>query len=82
MRLTMVRLVLIGVFIALTNFGFWQRVSLLVDIQRFNTHLAFLAIWGLAIAGIVVAALQPSFCVRAAWGAHIATSAVPRMGLA
>ena len=82
LRLTMVRLVPIGVFIALTNFGFWQRTSLLVDIQKFNTHLAFLAIRGLAIAGIVVAALQPSFWVWAAWGAFIATSAVSRMGLA
>ena len=57
MRLTVARLLFIGVFIALTIFGFWQRLNLLPDNNWIETLVPFLAIWGLAIVAVIVAAL-------------------------
>lgn len=79
-KLTLARLLLIGVFVSLTNFGFWQRIGLLLDNGRVNTLVPFLAIWGIAIAAIAVAALQPKFWVRAMWGAVIAVSTAVAWG--
>ena len=73
-KLTIARLALIAAFIALTNFGFWQRVSLLFETGRYSTLLPFLAIWAVAIAAIVVAAFQPRHWIRLLWGAIIAMS--------
>lgn len=74
------RLLLIGTFVVATNFGFGQRVSLLIDQGRFGTLLPFLAIWGLSIAAIAVAAMQSRLWVRFGWGLLIAASTAVAWG--
>ena len=79
-RLTAARSLLIAIFIATTNFGFWQRVQLLFDNGRFKTLLPFLVIWAVAIIATIVAAFQPKFWVRALWAAVIAASSAVAWG--
>lgn len=79
-RLTVARLLLICAFIAITNFGFWQRIGLLTDAGRINTLLPFLLIWAIAFVAVVAAAFQPKLWIRAAWGAVIAASTAVAWG--
>ena len=50
------RVILVLAFVALTNFGFWQRVGLLLDTSRWSTLLPFLAIWAVALLAMLAAA--------------------------
>ena len=64
----------VAAFIIVTNFGFLDRVSLLAQNGRWATLLPFLAVWGLCVAALYVAAFQPRFSVRALWAIPIALS--------
>ena len=78
--LVAVKLLLVLGFVLLTNAGFGERVSLLLDNSRYDTLLPYLAIWGVALAAIAVAALQPNFWVRLFWAALIAGSSAAAWG--
>lgn len=74
------RVGLVIAFVALTNFGFWQRVDLLVDTNRWSTLLPFLAIWAVALMALIAAALHPRTPVRLLWAAIIAFSTAAAWG--
>ena len=75
-----VKLLLVLGFIALTNVGFGERIGLLLDNSRYNTLLPYLAIWGVAVVAVVVAAFQPNMWVRLFWAGVIAFSSVAAWG--
>jgi len=64
----------VAAFVVVTNFGFLDRVSLLIQNGRWATLLPFLAVWGVCVAALYVAAFQPRFSVRALWAIPIAFS--------
>lgn len=74
------KLLLIAAFIVITNAGFGERVSLLLDNERYNTLLPFLAIWGMGLVAIVIAAFQPNVWVRMFWTMLIALSSAVAWG--
>ena len=69
-----VRLLAVAGFVALTNPGVMSRVLLLQNQGRWTTLLVFLALWGLSIAALLIAALHRRLWVRALWGALLATA--------
>ena len=75
-----VKLLLVLGFIALTNVGFGERIGLLLDNSRYNTLLPYLAIWGVAVVAVVVAAFQPNMWVRLFWAGVIAFSSAAAWG--
>ncbi len=79
-RLTIARLMLVLAFIAVTNFGFWQRVGLLAENGRLQTLVPFLLIWAIALVAVAAAAFQPKLWIRAAWGIIIAASTAVAWG--
>lgn len=68
------KLALIGLFVALTNFGFWERINLLVENSRWTTFILFLGIWAIALAALLVAAFQRTFIARLLWAIPIVLS--------
>jgi glucan phosphoethanolaminetransferase (alkaline phosphatase superfamily) len=60
------------IFVAATNDGFVQRALLVVDQGRLTTLAGFLALWGLSLVCLLIAALQPNHWLRAAWTLVIA----------
>ncbi|MBL8893166.1 MAG: sulfatase-like hydrolase/transferase [Rhizobiales bacterium] len=68
------KVVALAAFILVTNFGFLDRVSLLAQNGRWATLVPFLAVWGVCVAALYVAAFQPRFSVRALWAIPIALS--------
>jgi hypothetical protein len=63
-RLILLKLLLIFAFMVLTNFGFADRVAHLILKQRWVTLVAFLFVWGLAVAAVMIAAFQPRWPAR------------------
>jgi hypothetical protein len=64
-RLAMcIKLAMIGVFVWLTNFGFLERVELLIDRQRMATLLAYVLIWAIAIVAFLVIAFHRRARIR------------------
>jgi lipid A ethanolaminephosphotransferase len=55
-----------------TNTGFQQRLELLVGQGRLTTLLFFVAMWGVCIGALLLAALQTNFAVRAFWAVVLA----------
>jgi glucan phosphoethanolaminetransferase (alkaline phosphatase superfamily) len=74
LALICLKLVLTGLLVSLTNFGFWERVSLLVENSRWTTLVPFLGIWAIALAALLVAAFQTTFIMRLLWAIPIALS--------
>lgn len=68
------KLGLIAAFVLVTNFGFLDRVTLLVVNERWGTLVPYLGVWGLAIAALLAAAFQPRPMVRCFWALLIALS--------
>jgi len=64
----------VAVFIIFTNFGFLDRISLLVQNGRWATLLPYLAVWAICVAALYVAAFQPRFSIRLLWAVPIALS--------
>lgn len=85
LRLAAARALLIAVFIVQTNFGFAERVSLLLANGRFGTLLPYVAIWAISILAIYqIASTRPTalrwlmaglvaLSTAAAWGFHQAS---------
>ena len=79
-RLTLAKLILVGVFLAWANFGISERISLLVDNSRWGTLIPYLLIWLLAVAAVLVAAFQPNVWVRLFWALLISLSSAAAWG--
>jgi glucan phosphoethanolaminetransferase (alkaline phosphatase superfamily) len=58
--------------IVATNSGFQQRLELLVGQDRLTTLLLFIAMWGVCIGALLLAALQTNLAVRAFWAVVLA----------
>jgi glucan phosphoethanolaminetransferase (alkaline phosphatase superfamily) len=78
----LLKLILLLALIAFTNTSFVQRVSLLLNAGRLQTLLPFIAIWGVAVAALIIAALQPNLWVRGFWALVTAISAAASWGYA
>jgi lipid A ethanolaminephosphotransferase len=63
-----------------TNHGISHRIERLIVLEKWLVLAIFLAVWGLSILCMVVAALQPSRWVRAFWAAVIAVSTAAAHG--
>src|SRR5262245_35738743 len=70
----LLKLLLIGTFVAVTNYGCSERVSLLVENSRWFTLSCFVGIWALGLVSLLVAALQPRLLVRSLWALLLAAS--------
>ncbi len=60
--------------VLVTNIGFVSRVSLLIGQERLVTLVIYVAIWGMALGAVLIAAMQPDRIVRLFWATVIATS--------
>jgi len=69
-----VKLTMIAIFVAVTNFDFWDRVGNLFANGRFTTLAPFLAIWGLAMVALLLASFQPRLVTRLLWAVPLALS--------
>jgi len=69
-----VKLTMIAIFVAVTNFDFWDRVGNLFANGRFTTLAPFLAIWGLAMVALLFASFQPRLVTRLLWAVPLALS--------
>ncbi|QKC69484.1 MULTISPECIES: sulfatase-like hydrolase/transferase [Mesorhizobium] len=69
-----VKLTMIAIFVAITNFDFWDRVGNLFANGRFTTLAPFLAIWGLAMVALLSASFQPRLVTRLLWAVPLALS--------
>ncbi|WP_202325975.1 sulfatase-like hydrolase/transferase [Mesorhizobium sp. 113-3-9] len=65
---------MIAIFVAVTNFDFWDRVGNLFANGRFTTLAPFLAIWGLAMVALLFASFQPRLVTRLLWAVPLALS--------
>ena len=79
-RLTLVKILLVGVFLAVANFGIGERISLLLDNGRWGTLIPYLLIWVVAVAAVLVAAFQPNVWVRLFWALLISASSAVAWG--
>ncbi len=68
------KLVLIAGLLAYTNPDVLPRIRLLLINHRFETLVPYVAIWGMSIVAILVAALQPSRWGRWFWASVFAVS--------
>lgn len=66
--------VAIVVFVWLTNTGFLQRVDLLIGQERWVTLGGFVAVWGMSLVALLVAAFQGSRWLRMGWALVIGVS--------
>ncbi len=73
-RAIALKLALVAAVVGVTNPGVLQRVDLLLDNGRFGTLLPYVAIWGLTLVAIAVAALLPKWWMRAPWALLLAAS--------
>jgi glucan phosphoethanolaminetransferase (alkaline phosphatase superfamily) len=77
---TWLKIALVSGFILLTNTGFLSRIELLLVMSRYDTLIAFLFIWGLAVAAIFAAAFQPRLPGRLFWAVVFAVSTASAVG--
>jgi glucan phosphoethanolaminetransferase (alkaline phosphatase superfamily) len=68
------RFLALGLLVAITNFGFFDRVELLYESSRLFTLAVFIGIWGLSLLVLLIAALQPSAILRMFWALLIGAS--------
>lgn len=61
--------------VSLTNHGFFHRVERLLYQDKWLVLTIFIAMWGLSLLALILAALQPNWLVRTFWAALIAISA-------
>ena len=70
----------LAALVVLTNFGFGQRVSVLLARQDRFILAVFLALWVLSLAALLAAAWHPSARVRLVWAALIAGASALSIG--
>jgi lipid A ethanolaminephosphotransferase len=64
----------LAAFIAGTNVGFLQRVELLIGQDRLLTLAIYVALWGICIGALVIAALQTNLASRLFWAVVLAAA--------
>lgn len=67
-------------FASAVNFGFYDRVLLLINNGRHLTLVFFLGVWVVSFAALIVAALQPNTLVRGFWAFVISLSTAAGFG--
>ncbi len=70
-----IKLMAILALIAVTNFGFFDRIKLLYASDRWFTLIFFLGMWGVSVAALIIASFQPKKIVRMAWAGLLSVSA-------
>ena len=74
------KLVLLAVFVVITNVGFGQRLSMLYETGRWETLIPYLIIWATALVAVAVAAFHPKTWVRLVWAAVMTLSSAVAWG--
>ncbi|QIG50292.1 sulfatase-like hydrolase/transferase [Nordella sp. HKS 07] len=74
------KIVLVSAFVLFTNYGFIDRIALLVAQGRLGTIAGFLLVWVLALAAILVAAFQPRWFWRMGWALILAATTAGGVG--
>ena len=74
------KIVLVSAFVLFTNYGFLDRIALLVAQGRPGTIAGFLLVWVLALAAILVAAFQPRWFWRMGWALILAATTAGGVG--
>ncbi len=64
----------LALLVGLTNFGFQERVQLLLAQGRLTTLAFYVGVWLISLAALLVAALHPSARVRWAWALPLSLS--------
>ncbi|MGE4249841.1 MAG: sulfatase-like hydrolase/transferase [Parvibaculaceae bacterium] len=77
---TWLKVFLVSGFILMTNVGFLSRIELLLAQTRYDTLIAFLFVWGLAVVAIFAAAFQPTWPRRLFWAVVFAASTATAVG--
>lgn len=67
-------------FSVAVNHGFFDRVNLLVEAERFKTLAFYLGIWGISMGALLIAAMQPNRLVRVFWAFVISLSTAAAFG--
>lgn len=70
-----IKLVALLVLVGVTNSGFFERITLLYQSARWFTLIFYLAIWGVSIGALMIAAFQPNKKVRMVWALILSVSA-------
>ena len=73
-RRTLLKLLLLGLFLSLTNFDLFGRAGSLLNRGQHAELLAFVGIWAISIAALIVAAFLPRLWMRAFWAVPICLS--------
>src|SRR5258708_3530963 len=69
-----IKLALLAILLPVANTGFADRVHLLLFHGWYQILVPYLGIWAIAIAAIIVSALQPNGIWRTSWALLIAAS--------
>ncbi|VAV96404.1 hypothetical protein MNBD_ALPHA08-730 [hydrothermal vent metagenome] len=70
-----IKLLALAVLVATTNFGFFDRITLLYAAERWVTFFFYLAMWGVSLTALIIAAFQPNQAVRILWALLLSISA-------
>ncbi len=65
----------LALLLVATNQGFLQRLFLLAGQERWGTLVAFIGVWGVCVAALIIAAFQKTLWIRAAWAVVFAVAA-------
>jgi glucan phosphoethanolaminetransferase (alkaline phosphatase superfamily) len=79
-RLLVGRLALLAAIVAATNTDVAERILILVEEGRWVGLVAFAGLWGISIAALAAAALQPNILIRAFWALLISLSGAVGFG--
>ncbi len=71
---TCLKIALLGLFVWATNAGVAERVTLLLDQERFRAVVLYAGLWGGCVACLLIAAFHPRLRWRLAWGCLIAAT--------
>jgi lipid A ethanolaminephosphotransferase len=71
----LIKLLAIVTLVAVTNFGFFDRVKLLYMSDRWFTLSFYAGVWAVSIGALVIASFQPDKTVRVAWALVLSVSA-------
>ena len=80
LMVVLAKFLLVTVFLLVANFGFEERVRLLLDHSRYSTLLPYLGIWALAWAAVFIVGFQPSAGARVVWATVVAISSAVAWG--
>lgn len=70
-----IKLLALAVLVAVTNFGFYDRMKLLYLHDRWFTMVFYVGIWATSIGALLIASFQPNKTARLLWGFLLSFSA-------